>query len=88
MSHSAPTDAPPAPAASAEEPPPQDDWPGGLAPLRAELDRIDDAVHGLGVVHLEGVVQGERVDVDDAGLEADVGEQGQLVLDQLALGGD
>ena len=47
MSSSAPTDAPPAPAASAEEPPPQDDWPGGLAALRAELDRIDDALHGL-----------------------------------------
>ena len=42
MSSSAPLDAPPAPAASAEEPPPQDGWPGGLAALRAELDRIDD----------------------------------------------
>ena len=47
MSSSAPTDAPPAPAASAEEPPAQDDWPGGLAALRAELDCIDDALHDL-----------------------------------------
>ncbi len=31
----------------AEEPPPQDGWPGGLAALRAELDRIDDALHAL-----------------------------------------
>ena len=47
MSSSAPLDTPPAPAASAEEPPPQDDWPGGLDALRAELDRIDDTLHGL-----------------------------------------
>jgi len=47
MSSSAPTDAPPAPAAQAEEPPPQDDWSNGLAALRAELDRIDDDLHGL-----------------------------------------
>ncbi len=42
-----PLDQSPVPAASAEEPPRQDDWPGGLAPLRAELDRIDDELHGL-----------------------------------------
>ncbi len=47
MSSSASFDTPPAPAASAEEPPKQDGWPGGLAALRAELDRIDDAVHDL-----------------------------------------
>jgi chorismate mutase len=47
MSSSAPLDTPPAPAASAEEPPPQDDWPSGLDALRAELDRIDDTLHGL-----------------------------------------
>ncbi|MEJ0017765.1 MAG: chorismate mutase [Acetobacteraceae bacterium] len=35
------------PAASAEEAPPQDGWPGGLPALRAELDRIDDAIHAL-----------------------------------------
>ena len=52
-----------------------------------DVDQADDAAHGLGVVHLEGVVQGEGVDVDDAGLEADVGQQRQLVLHQLALGG-
>jgi chorismate mutase / prephenate dehydratase len=39
--------APPAPAAEAHDPPPQDGWPGGLAGLRAELDRIDDQLHGL-----------------------------------------
>jgi chorismate mutase len=50
MSSSARIDAPPAPApaAKAEEPAPsQDGWPGGLPALRAELDRIDDAMHAL-----------------------------------------
>jgi chorismate mutase / prephenate dehydratase len=49
MSSSAPLDASPAPAAVAagEDPPPQDDWRGDLATLRAELDRIDDTLHGL-----------------------------------------
>ena len=47
MSSSAHLDTPSAPAATAEEPPPQDGWPGGLAALRAELDRIDDALHAL-----------------------------------------
>jgi chorismate mutase len=47
MSSSAPTDAPPAPAAPAEEPPPQDGWPGRLDALRAELDRIDNEIHDL-----------------------------------------
>lgn len=46
MSASTPTvDAPQA--ASTEAPPPLDGWPGGLPALRAELDRIDDALHGL-----------------------------------------
>ena len=47
MPSSAPLDAPLAPAASAEDPPPQDGWPGGLGELRTELDRIDDALHDL-----------------------------------------
>ncbi|MGC1408123.1 MAG: chorismate mutase [Acetobacteraceae bacterium] len=47
MPSSARLDAPSAPAPVAEEPPPQDGWPGGLAALRAELDRIDDALHTL-----------------------------------------
>jgi chorismate mutase/prephenate dehydratase len=48
MPRSASLDAPPALAASADEaPPPQDGWPGGLPALRAELDRIDDALHAL-----------------------------------------
>lgn len=48
MSSSARLDVPPAPAASAEEPPPpQDGWTDGLPALRAELDRIDDALHAL-----------------------------------------
>jgi chorismate mutase / prephenate dehydratase len=47
MSSSAPLDTPPAPAASAEDPPKQDGWPGGLTALRGELDRIDEALHGL-----------------------------------------
>jgi chorismate mutase len=47
MSSSAPFDAPPAPATPAEEPPAQDDWPGGLGELRAELDRIDAALQDL-----------------------------------------
>jgi chorismate mutase len=47
MPRSAPFAAPPDPATSAEEPPSQDDWPAGLAELRAELDRIDTALHAL-----------------------------------------
>jgi chorismate mutase/prephenate dehydratase len=47
MSSSAPLDAPPASAATAEAPSPQDGWPDGLPALRAELDRIDDALHSL-----------------------------------------
>jgi chorismate mutase len=43
------TSAAPDPAPSRkDEPPPQDGWrSGGLAELRAELDRIDDAIHDL-----------------------------------------
>jgi chorismate mutase len=33
--------------AGADDPPPQDGWPGGLPALRAELDRIDDTLHDL-----------------------------------------
>ena len=47
MSSSAPFNLPPSPAPAAEEPPPQDDWPGGLTALRNKLDRIDDALHDL-----------------------------------------
>ncbi len=48
MPRTASLDAPPALAASADEAPsPQDGWPGGLPALRAELDRIDDALHAL-----------------------------------------
>jgi chorismate mutase/prephenate dehydratase len=48
MSRPARIDTPPVPAASAEDPPPpQDGWPGGLATLRADLDRIDDQLHTL-----------------------------------------
>jgi chorismate mutase len=47
MSNSAPIDAPPSSAAADEQPPADDGWPGGLAGLRAELDRIDDALHAL-----------------------------------------
>ena len=47
MPRSASLDAPPAPAMPAEESPSQDDWCGDLAGLRAELDRIDEALHSL-----------------------------------------
>jgi chorismate mutase len=52
MSSPAPLDAPPgATAAPTDEPSPEDGWPrepnGELAALRAELDRIDDALHAL-----------------------------------------
>jgi chorismate mutase / prephenate dehydratase len=48
MSRPARIDTPPVPAATTEEPPPpQDGWPGGLATLRADLDRIDDQLHDL-----------------------------------------
>jgi chorismate mutase len=56
MSSSARIDAPPVPAASAEEPPPQDAWPGGLAALRAELDHVDNELHGL-LLRRAGVVE-------------------------------
>jgi chorismate mutase / prephenate dehydratase len=46
MSSSAPLDASPASAPAGDDPP-QDDWPGDLALLRAELDRIDDSLHSL-----------------------------------------
>jgi len=47
MSSPAPIEAPTAPADQTEEPPPRDDWPGDLAALREELDRIDDTMHDL-----------------------------------------
>src|SRR5271170_3797453 len=48
MSSSAPIDtSPPSATAADEQPPAEDGWPSGLAGLRAELDRIDDAVHVL-----------------------------------------
>jgi chorismate mutase len=56
MPSSAHLDTPSAPAATAEEPSPQDGWPGGLAALRAELDRIDDALHAL-LIQRAGVVE-------------------------------
>ena len=34
---------------------------GGLVP---DVDQTHHAAHGLGIVHLEGVVQGERVHID------------------------
>jgi chorismate mutase / prephenate dehydratase len=43
----APIDVPSASAAAADEPPDQDGWSGGLPALRAELDRIDNALHDL-----------------------------------------
>src|SRR5215475_12828131 len=48
MSSPAPTDAsPPAAPVADEQPTAEEGWPGGLAGLRAELDRIDDALHAL-----------------------------------------
>jgi chorismate mutase / prephenate dehydratase len=48
MSRPARIDTPPVPAATTEDPPPpQDGWPGGLATLRGDLDRIDDQLHDL-----------------------------------------
>jgi chorismate mutase len=47
MSSSAPLADIPQASASAEDPPSPDHWPGGLPALRAELDRIDDAMHDL-----------------------------------------
>src|SRR5439155_304418 len=35
-----------------------------------DVDETDDALHGVGMVQLEGVVNGERVDVDDGGIES------------------
>src|SRR5215475_15783760 len=48
MSSPAATDAsPPSASVADEQPPSEDGWPGGLAGLRAELDRIDDALQAL-----------------------------------------
>jgi chorismate mutase / prephenate dehydratase len=47
MPRSARVDTPPVPAPEADDPPPQDAWPVGLATLREELDRIDDQLHAL-----------------------------------------
>ena len=44
-----------------------------LVSFVADVDQADDTAHRLGIVELEGVVQREGVDVDDAGLEPDVG---------------
>ena len=54
----------------------------------SDVDQADDAVHRVGMIDLERVVQREGVDVDDRRLEAGVGEDADLRLDQLALGGD
>ena len=56
MPSSVPTADAPAGANDTQEPPPQDGWPGGLAALRAELDRIDDAIHDL-LIERAGVVE-------------------------------
>ena len=45
MPSPAPLDVPVTAAGKADEPQPVDGWPGGLAALRAELDRIDDTLH-------------------------------------------
>ena len=52
----------------------------------ADVGERDDTAHGFGIVALEGVVQGEGLDVDHAGIEADLTQQCQLRFDQLALG--
>jgi len=62
MSSSPSLDAPPAPAAATGEPPASPDgWPGGLPALRAELDRLDDAMHALLVQRAEVVEQVARL---------------------------
>src|SRR5215208_3460505 len=53
----------------------------------SDVDQPDDAVHGVRVIELECVMQREGVDVDDGRLEAGVGDQVHLRLDQIALGG-
>ena len=50
--------------------------------------RPDHPPHLVGIVDLEGVVQREGVDVDDARRQPRLGQQRHLVLDQLPLGGD
>ena len=57
---------------------------GGLV---SDVDQPHHPAHGVGIVELERVVQGEGVDVDDRGLEPDVGQERHLVVHQLALGG-
>jgi chorismate mutase len=47
MSSSAPIADPPPSTEATSEPSPQDHWRGGLPALRAELDRIDNAMHDL-----------------------------------------
>jgi len=54
----------------------------------SDVDETDDAVHRIGVVELERVVERERVDVDDRRCDVGVGEETQLAFDQIALGRD
>ena len=57
---------------------------GGLV---ADVDQPDHADHRLGIVDLEGVVERERVHVDERRLEPHVPEERELRLHQLALRG-
>jgi hypothetical protein len=52
------------------------------------VDQPDHTAHRIRVVDLEGVMQGEGVDVDDRGVEPRVGEEAHLRLDEVALGRD
>ncbi len=52
----------------------------------ADVHQAHDALHRVGVVQLEGVVDGEGVDVDDGRLEPRFRQQAVAVLHQLPLG--
>ena len=52
----APESSPGTSSSGAGESAPQDGWPGGLASLRAELDRIDDTIHAL-LIERAGIVE-------------------------------
>jgi hypothetical protein len=54
----------------------------------ADVHEADHPVHRLGIVQLEGVVNRERIDVDDRGLETGLTQQGDPPVDQLAFGGN
>ena len=54
----------------------------------SDIDEANEARHGFRIVDLERVVQRKGVEVDDCRCHACFGEDAQLRIDQISLGGD